>query len=174
MPRSEERFSLEPGEQALVSGPSMGSPLAALPDRAFENLLVVSATATPRKVESLIERRGGDPEKVGVVPVTESPSDYDGPLWTTDPVGPSDLTGISMRLSRALEYVTRDGWVVFDSLNVLLMYGREDAVYRLLDSVVPVVRDREARGAYFVVRRAVTDETYERFRSLFDTAVDAE
>jgi hypothetical protein len=175
VPRSEpERFSLEPGEQALVSGPSMGSPLAALPDRAFENLLVVSATTSPRKIESLVERRGRDPTKVGVVPVTGSPSEYDGPLWTTDPVGPSDLTGISMRLSRALEYVTHGGWVVFDSLNVLLMYGREDAVYRLLDSVVPVVRDRKARGAYFVVRRAVTDDTYERFRGLFDTAVDAE
>ncbi|WP_135805606.1 DUF7504 family protein [Halorussus marinus] len=175
MPRSDSgRFSLDPGEQALVASPSMEPPLATLPDGAFENLLVVSATASPRKIESLVERRGRDPSAVGVIPITGSPSEYDGRLWTTDPVGPSDLTGISMRLSRALEYVSRGGWVVFDSLNVLLMYGREDAVYRLLDSVVPIVRDRDACGAYFVVRQAITDETEARFRGLFDAAVDAE
>ncbi|USZ68367.1 hypothetical protein NGM10_01180 [Halorussus salilacus] len=167
-------FSLSPGEQALVSVPSMGSPLAHLPDEAFENLLVVSAKASPAKVESLVERRGGDPEKVGVIPVTGSQVEYDGPLWTADSVDPSDLTGISIRLSTALRYVMRGGWVVFDSLNVLLMYGREDRVYRLVDSVVSNVRAKDACGAYCVVREAVTDETYSRFRDRCDVAVSVE
>lgn len=167
-------FSLAPGEQALVSVPSMGSPLSVLPDEAFENLLVVSATASPGKVETLVERRGGDPSKVGVVPVTGSQFDYDGPLWTTDPVDPSDLTGISIRLSKALEHVMRGGWVVFDNVNVLLMYGREEQVYRLLASVIEIVRDAEACGAYCLVRDAVTDDTYSQFRDLCDTAVSAD
>ncbi|MFC4551852.1 MULTISPECIES: DUF7504 family protein [Halorussus] len=176
MPETTEStaVSLDPGEQALVTVPSMHPPLSSLPDSAFENLLVVSATASPSKVESAVERRGGDPAKVGVVPVTGSPSEYDGPLWTTDPVDPSDLTGISIRLSKALRYVTADGWVLFDSLNVLLMYAREDQVYRLLDSVVSNVRSREARGAYCIVREAVTEETYSRFREPFDAAITVE
>ena len=167
-------FGLSPGEQALVSVPSMGSPLSVLPDEAFENLLVLSATAAPEKVESLVERRGGDPGKVGVVPVTGSPGAYDGPLWTTDPVDPSDLTGISIRLSTAMEYVGRGGWVVVDNVNVLLMYGREEQVFRLFNSVVSNVREREACGAYCTVREAVTDETYARLRDCCDRAVTVE
>jgi hypothetical protein len=158
----------------LVSVPSMGSPLSLLPDEAFENLLVVSATADPDKVESLVERRGGDPQKVGVIPVTGSPIEYDGPLWTTDRVDPSDLTGVSIRLSKALSYVMTGGWVVFDSLNVFLMYGREEQVRRLIGSITDAVRSREARGAYCIVRDAVTDETYSRFEELCDEAVTIE
>lgn len=167
-------FSLEPGEQALVSVPSMGSPLSSLPDDAFDNLLVVSASASPRKVESVVSRRGGNPSAVGVIPVTGSPSEYDGPLWTTDPVDPSDLTGISIRLSTAMEYVMSGGWVVFDNVNILLMYGREEQVYRLLDSVAGSVRDRNARGAYCTVREAITDETFERLSGLFDVTTTIE
>lgn len=167
-------LSLDPGEQALVSVPSMGTPLTYLPDDAFDNLLVVSATASPSKVEAVVERRGGDPSAVGVIPVTGSPGEYDGPLWTTDPVDPSDLTGISMRLSTALNYVLSGGWVVFDNVNVLLMYGREEQVYRLLDSVSDGVRERDARGAFCTVREAVTDETYDRLAGLFDRTASVE
>ncbi|UPV73696.1 hypothetical protein M0R89_14255 [Halorussus limi] len=176
MPETTEgpRFSLDPGQQALVSVPSMGSPLTTLPDEAFDNLLVVSATAAPGKVESLVERRGGDPQKVGVIPITGSPSEYDGPLWTTDPVDPSDLTGISIRVSKAMEYVMQGGWVVVDNVNVLLMYGREEKVYRLLDSVVSSARERQACGAYCTVREAITDETYARLRDLCTLTVTVE
>ena len=168
------KLALEPGEQALVSVPSMGSPLVQLPDEAFDNLLVASATTSCAKVESLVERRGGDPQKVGVVPITGSPSEYDGPLWTTDPVDPSDLTGISIRLSKALEYVMSGGWVVFDNVNVLLMYAREEQVYRLLDSVASNVRRREARGVYCTVRGAITDETYSRLANLYGVELSVE
>lgn len=167
-------LSLDPGEQALVSVPSMGSPLAALPTDAFENLLVVSATASPEKVESVVERRGGNPETVGVVPVTGSPGAYDGPMWTADPVDPSDLTGISIRISTAMEYVSPGGWVVFDNVNVLLMYGRAEQVYRFLDSVAASTRDRDARGAYSTVREAITDETYASLADLFDATTSIE
>lgn len=176
MPETTDRnaLALEPGEQALVSVPSMHALLSPLPDDAFDNLLVVSATASPAKIESAVRERGGDPAAVGVVPITGSPGEYDGPLWTTDPVDPSDLTGVSIRLSNALEYVHAGGWVVFDTVNVLLMYAHEDRVFRLLDSVVSNVRAKEARGVYYMVRDAVTDETYERFSGLADTAISLE
>ena len=167
-------FTLSPGEQALVSVPSMGSPLSVLPDEAFENLLVVSATAAPEKVEALVRRRDGDPQKVGVVPVTGSPTEYDGPLWTTDSVDPSDLTGISIRVSEAMQYVMRGGWVVIDNVNVLLMYGREEQVFRLFESVVSGARAKEACGAYCTVREAVTDQTYSRLQGFCDRTVSIE
>jgi hypothetical protein len=167
-------FALPAGEQALVSVPSMGSPLSALPDEAFENLLVLSATASPEKVESLVERRNGDPQKVGVVPVTGSQTEYDGPLWTIDSVDPSDLTGLSIRASKAMEYVMRGGWVVIDNVNVLLMYGREEQVFRLFESVASSARAKEACGVYCTVREAVTDETYSRFRNFCDRTVSVE
>jgi hypothetical protein len=167
-------FALSPGEQALVSVPSMGSPLSVLPDEAFENLLVVSATAAPDKVEAIVRRRGGDPQKVGVIPVTGSQVEYDGPLWTTDAVDPSDLTGISIRFSKAMEYVMRGGWVVVDNVNILLMYGREEQVFRLFESVVSSARAKEAAGAYCTVRDAVTDQTYSRFRNSCDRTVSFE
>jgi hypothetical protein len=167
-------FALSPGEQALVSVPSMGSPLSVLPDEAFENLLVVSATAAPEKVESLVKRRSGDPQKVGVIPVTGSTTEYHGPLWTTDSVEPNDLTGISIRLSKAMEHIMRGGWVVIDNVNVLLMYGHEEQVFRLFESVVSSIKAKEACGAYCTVREAVTDETYSRFRSFCDRTVSVE
>jgi len=167
-------FSLSPGEQALVSVPSMGSPLSALPDEAFENLLVLSATASPEKIESLVDQRNGDPQKVGVIPVTGSPTEYDGPLWTTDSVDPSDLTGLSIRFSKAMEYVMRGGWVVIDNVNVLLMYGREEQVFGLFESVVSSARAKETCGAYCTVREAVTDETYSRFQDFCARTVSVE
>ena len=167
-------FPLDPGEQALVSVPSMGSPLSFLPDEAFENLLIVSATGSPTKMESLVERRGGDPRKVGVIPVTGSPTDYEGPLWTTDPVDPSDLTGLSIRFSKAMEYIERGGWVVFDNVNIFLMYGRQQQVFRLFDSVVSNVRAAEARGIYCTVRDAITDETYAQFADYCDESIAVE
>ena len=178
MPGTTERaprtLALEPGEQALVSVPSMHAMLSPLPDGAFDNLLVVSATASPAKIESAVERRGGDPSKVGVVPITGSPSEYEGPLWTTDPVDPSDLTGVSIRLSNAFRYVLSGGWVVFDTVNVLLMYAQEEQVFRLMDSVVSNVRSKEAQGVYYMIRNAVTDETYARFRGLTESAISLE
>lgn len=167
-------LALDPGEQALVSVPSMHAVLSSLPDDALDNLLVVSATTSPAKIESAVERRDGDPSKVGVVPITGSPTEYDGALWTTKPVDPSDLTGVSIRLSNALRHVLSGGWVVFDTLNVLLMYADEDKVFRLMDSVVSNVRAEEARGVYYMVQDAVTDETYARFRGLADTVVSLE
>lgn len=158
--------SVAPGTQALVDT-ARGIPLDELPGDAYENLLVVSTTQTPQKVEAAIERGGGDPADVGVVPVAGSQSDYDGPLWTTDRVDPSDLTGLSMRFSDAARYLQPGrGWVVVDNLTVLLMYAPERRVYRFLSAMTSTLRDRDVRGYYGVVRTAMNDETYEQLRGL--------
>ena len=174
MPATTERIQVAAGEQVLLSVPSMESTLSMLPDEAFENLLVVSTRASPAQIESVVEGRGGDPEKVGVVPVTGSSHGYDGPVWTTDAANPSDLTGISIRLSEAMKYVGADGWIVFDNVNVLLMYTREEQVFRLLVSIARNARDVGARGVYCIVREAITDETFAQFQTLCDRSLTGE
>lgn len=166
-----ERIAVEPGEQVLLLTPSTGSPLRALPAAAFENLLVVSIRS-PKRVERVVRECSGDPRTVGVVPVSGSESSYDGPLWTTDRVSPSDLTGISMRFSAGLEHVREDGWVVVDNLSTMLMYAPEERLHRFVDHLVKATRGSNARGVYAAVAEAVTPETRERFEEPCDRSID--
>lgn len=166
---TDELTRLSPGEVAI--GPlSTGSfRIDQLPDAAFENLLVVSLGTSPTRVEEAVREAGHEPRKVGVVPVSGTELSYDGPMWTSDRVGPNDLTGISIRVGQGLEYVKPgEGWVVFDSLTVLLMYNETDRVYRLLNSLASNVRERNAHGVFTIVRDATSDDTYAKFRNLFD------
>ncbi|WP_435358415.1 DUF7504 family protein [Haloarchaeobius sp. DFWS5] len=166
-------LQMESGTQALVLMPSLHSPLEVVPDVAFENLLVLSTTRPPSKVERLVRDRGGDPNKVGVVPVSGSPVEYDGPMWTADVVHPNDLSGIHAQFTRGMDYVKPgQGWVVFDNVNVLLMYAESSGVFRFVESVATATRDRRAHGAFALVRDAVADSTYERFERTFDTKLD--
>ncbi|WP_323676324.1 hypothetical protein [Halorubellus sp. PRR65] len=170
---SDDDLDVPSGTQALVLTPSLRSPLSAVPPAAFENTLVVSNTRPPRKVEQLVRDRGGDPNAVGLVPVSGSPVDYDGPLWTTSVVHPNDLSGIYERFDRGMNHVKPgEGWVVFDNVNVLLMYAERSGVENLLESVASNVRRRNAAGAYALVRDAVTDETYADIASVFDVERD--
>lgn len=166
-------LSLDAGVQALVRMPSMRSPLAVLPDRAFENLLVISATRPPGAVERRVRQRGGDPERVGVVPVSGSPVDYDGPMWTSDAVTPANLSGISDRVGEATRYVKPGvGWIVFDNVNVPLMYADRSGVQGLVRSVASQARGRDARGVFSVVPGALARGTYRSLEELFDLTLD--
>jgi hypothetical protein len=140
-----------------------------LPEAAFENLLVVSLGTGPRRIEEAVREAGHEPKKVGVVPVSGTELSYDGPMWTSDRVGPNDLTGISIRVGQGLEYVKPgEGWVVLDSLTVLLMYNETDRVYRLVNSIASNVRNRNAHRVFTIVRDATSDDSYGQFRNLFD------
>lgn len=161
------------GSQTLVRTPTDGDPLAALPERAYDNLLVVSARDHPKRLETRLERAGHDPADVGVVPVVPAADNYDGALWTTDPVDPSDLTGIAMRFSDAIEHVeSRTGWVAVDALGVLLMYADTDRVCRFFQTLTNRVRAREVNGVYGANPDAIDDETYEQLRAMCDAEYD--
>jgi len=169
---SAERFG-PPGTQTLVRTPANASPLSALPERAYDNLLVVAARDHPRKVAHRLERGGRDPADVGVVPVTPTADEYDGDLWTTDPVQPADLTGIGMRFSDAVRHLEPGrGWVLVDALGVLLMYADDSRVSRFFQTLTNRVRARDLRGVYGVSADAVPTEAYERLRSLCDGECD--
>lgn len=164
---------VEAGEQVLVTLDEGKFDYGRLPEAALSNLFVVSVGRSPQQIEREVRRHGGDPGKVGVVPVTGSATSYDGPLWTSNRVGPNDLTGISIEFSRGFNYVTPGtGWVLVDSVNILLMYAGVNRVFRLLDSITSACRQRDARGVYVLNRDAVTAETMNAIRGLFDRVLE--
>lgn len=173
-PRTEKQIAtVEPGEQVLVTVEGGKFGYDALPDDAFQNLFVVSVGREPRKVQQAIEAQGADPKRVGVVPVTGSEVAYDGPLWLAERVGPMDLTGISIEFSRGFSHLTPgSGWMLFDSVSILLMYAGTERVFRLLDSIASACRGRDVRGIYAVDRNALTSETLNTLRGLVDRTID--
>lgn len=167
-----DRLDVDRGEQTLVSIDTMSSVVRELPPSAFENLLVASP-ASPSKVERAIDAAGGDPGRCGHIPITGSPVSYDGELWTTKSVSPSDLTGISMRYSKAMRHVASGtGWFCFDNLQLLLMYAERDRVTAFISELTGRTRQREVTGVYGIARETVDDETYESLRGQFDGVVD--
>jgi hypothetical protein len=163
-----ERFGAA-GTQTLVRTAADADPLAVLPARAYDNLLVVSARDQPNRIEARLERDGRDPASVGVVPVTPAADEYEGDLWTTDPVPPDDLTGLGMRFSDAVQHVEPGvGWVLFDALGILPVYADDSRVCRFFQTLTSRVRAREVRGIYCVYPDAVADETYQQLLTMCD------
>lgn len=164
---------VEPGEQVLVALQGGKLDYGTLPAQAYENLLIVSVGRDPRRVQQAVEAQGANPSRVGVVPVTGSPVDYDGPLWLANRVGPMDLTGISIEFSRGFGHLTEGaGWMLFDSVSILLMYAGTERVFRLLDSIAAVCRGRDIRGVYTVDQNALTPETMNTLRGLIDRTIE--
>lgn len=165
-------LDVDPGEQVLVSLGGETFDYGRLPESAFENLLVLSVGRNPRQIERALRRLDVDPQSVGVVPVTGSSISYDGPLWTANRVSPMDLTGISIEFTRGFEHLHEGrGWVLVDSVSILLMYADVDRVYRLLDSMVTACRQQNVRGVFVVDADAVAPETMSRLEGLFDRTV---
>ncbi|NHX35069.1 MULTISPECIES: DUF7504 family protein [Halolamina] len=170
-PRDECPLDLQPGEAALATLSNRDSPIAHLPPEALENLLVVTV-ASPERVERAVREAGGDPNDVGIVPVSASPVQYEGPCWIAERVSPSDLTGISIQFSRGERYLAEGtGWVVVEGLGTMLMYVEEAKLYRLLSHFVTRARGRRLRHVTGLVDEVVSSETLARFRELHDRSV---
>ena len=174
MPENEslQRPTFDPGSVSLATIPGGASVLDDLPDSAFENLLVVAAGTSIRDVENAVESRGGDPRKVGVVPVSGTESNRDTPLWTARRVDPRDLTGISIEVSRGMEYVKPGtGWVVVDSASVLAMYAKPERLVRLLSSIASACREANARCIIAITESVLDDETIQKLAGIADQQV---
>lgn len=170
-----QTLTLHAGEQVLAVTGGSGTVLDSLPDEAFENLLVVSTSAHPTRLEQRVRTLGHDPERVGVVPVTGSSIEYDGPMWVAERASPADLTGISIRVSEAMRHVKPGrGWLCFDSVGTLYMYADPERVYRLVDSLVDAARTKDAHGVYCVARGTLSESEAESLRSLLDGEVQLE
>lgn len=164
--------SFDPGTQLLLSQDSMGSPLRDLPAAAYDPLIVVSSDA-PGEVAERVTTAEADLGSVGHVPISGSEVAYEGPMWTCDPLVPDDLTGLSMRLSRAFEALGgRGGWLLVKNLNVFLLYAAEDRVVRFLDHVTALASDHGITGVYALVEDAVEPSTYDRLCLSVDREID--
>jgi len=168
----EQQFRIDPGSQVLVSTDSLHPSVSLLPPRAYDHLLIVS-TKSPVRIERAVRGVGGDISNVGHIPLGSTPLEYDGPMWTGRRTGPSDLTGLSMQYSRALDALEPEhGWVLFDNFNTLLLYSDEDRVVRFLNYLTRQTSDAEVRGVYTVVRNAVDDDTYAALSNAVDSSLD--
>ncbi|MEE6209725.1 hypothetical protein U3A55_06115 [Salarchaeum sp. III] len=158
---------VEPGTQLLIPQSTQTADLAPLPSNAA-HLLVVTYRDTPNRLERRLHDRGIDPATVTVVPVASTDLDYTGPLTVTDRVSPSDLTGLGIRLTTALDTLDAGDWLYVRGLSAALMYVTPERLYRFLDFLTHTARARDLRGAYEFYRPALSDTIYARFRGLFD------
>ena len=160
------------GAQTLLTMPSMSTGLTELPEAGCENLLVVSPW-TPERVESALRDRGIPVGNCGMIPINGSPVRYDGPLWTTERVAPTDLTGLSMRYCEAMRHVEPgEGWVLIDNAQVLLMYADREQVGRLLRRLTVQARERDVTGVLAVDRSTVETRTLAALSDIVGTVVE--
>jgi hypothetical protein len=168
-----EGLSVGAGEATLAELGARDAAVSHLPASAYENLLVITVDSV-EAVEDAVRSRGGNPADVGVVPVSASPVNYDGPCWTAERVSPSDLTGISIQFSRGERYLREGaGWVVVGGLGTMLMYAEETKLYRLLSHLITRSRERDLRHVTGATT-SVSPETMARFRGLHDRSVSLE
>lgn len=172
---SEEGLAgLGPREQAVVSIDSTSDCLDVVPDRALDaDAVVVTTSCHPRNVEERAKCYDGDLERVRVIPVGDQSLQYDGPLTVAKRTGPTDLTGVGVRFTEFVRSLdSEDPWVVVDNLNVFVMYSDADRVCRFLDTVMEKSRKHGARGVYFAVQEAATDDTYRALTKPCDRELD--
>ena len=171
---TDEQCHLDAGTQLLVSTTTMQDSLSLLPAAAFQHLLIVSSNS-PAALEQTLVEGTINLSGIGVVPVSGSPVEYDGDLWTSKAVFPDDLTGLSMRVTSALDALDAldpgQGWVLFDTLNALFMYARRERVCRSFDHVTRAAAERDVRGVYTVAGDALDDEAYASLRRSVDRTV---
>lgn len=168
----DRKLRLDTGTQALVAHDSLHPSLSLLPPAAYQQLLIVSPRS-PARIERLVHEAGGDVSTVGHLPLAATDHGYDGPMWTSQSIDPSDLTGLSMQYNRALGALEDGhGWVLFDDFNTLLLYADTERVARFLDHITQRARDAGVRGAITVVRDAMDDQTYATLQRAVDTEID--
>lgn len=164
-------LSVKPGTQLLLLLSSMQSPVDYLPPEASRDVIVVSSKPSGAVADWLADA-DAQLDAVAHIPISGAETAYDGPMWTCDPLVPDDLTGLSMRLSRAFEALGPGGYLLVENLNVFLMYASEERVTRFIDHITGLAGDHDITGIYTLVGDAVPDETADRLRVSVDSEVD--
>ncbi|NHN46402.1 hypothetical protein G9464_02140 [Halostella sp. JP-L12] len=181
--------SLDDASSILFLTPSLGDAtndtcirLLDPTEPAATNVLFVTFTGSPRdRLEAWIDRAGGRPATAHVVTAGETAgrSDGDGPAPdSVERVGtPSDLTGISIRVSEVLsEWSDTDAnsVVCFDSITALLQYVDVETAYEFLHVLTGRLYAFGAKGHFHLDPGAHPDMTVARIQTLFDAMVEAD
>jgi len=145
------------------------------------NVLFVTFTGTPQdRLEAWIDRAGGRPASAHVVAAGETPGGGNGGPApdSVERVGtPSDLTGISIRVSEVLsEWSDADATsvVCFDSVTALLQYVDVETAYEFLHVLTGRLYAFGAKGHFHLDPGAHPDMTVARIQTLFDAMVEAD
>lgn len=144
------------------------------------NVLWVTFTGLPTgRLEEWTDRAGGRPATAHVIAAGETAgsSDGDGPAPDSiERVGtPSDLTGISIRVSEVLsEWHDGDAEsvVCFDSVTALLQYVDVETAYEFLHVLTGRLHAFGAVGHFHLDPGAHPDMTVARIQTLFDAMVE--
>ncbi|WP_135534962.1 DUF7504 family protein [Halostella pelagica] len=146
------------------------------------NVLWVSFTELPQdRLGIWIDRAGGRPSTAHVIAAGEpagSP-DSDGPRPDSmERVGtPSDLTGISIRVSEVLSEWNEAGSrsvVCFDSITALLQYVDVETAYEFLHVLTGRLHAFGATGHFHLDPGAHSDMTVARIQTLFDAMIESD
>lgn len=152
-------------------------------ESAETDLLAVTTDRSPDERLAALGREGaGPPARMAVVSVGEetrsaaASGSPDAPLGdarfqTTTVPEPGDLTGLGMRMSRALEAWQDDGRqsvVCVDSLTTLLRTADPQRVFRFLHMITNRVETADCVAHYHMDPDAHDDRTVAMIRSLFD------
>lgn len=177
--------SIDDASSVLVLAPTLGSDDGACvdllrpSDPTSRNVLFVSFAGTPQdRLAEWIARAGGRPAATRVVASGEAVEgfDADGPQPDgVDRIGtPSDLTGISIRVSEVLKaWAGSDARsvVCFDSITALLQYVDVETVYEFLHVLTGRLYAFDASGHFHLDPDAHSATTVAQIQTLFDAAV---
>ena len=181
--------SLDDASSILFLTPSLGDAtndtcirLLDPSDPATTNVLFVTFTGTPQdRLEAWIDRAGGRPASAHVITAGETPGGSNGGGPAPDSVErvgtPSDLTGISIRVSEMLsEWGDADAnsVVCFDSVTALLQYVDVETAYEFLHVLTGRLYAFGARGHFHLDPGAHPDMTVARIQTLFDAMVEVD
>ncbi|MEF8806669.1 DUF7504 family protein [Natronomonas sp.] len=186
--RDDSVLAVDPPANVLLRAPALSQSGTSVcprvgPDAATErNLLFVSLSGNPDDRLDSWRRHGGLPEKVAIVTAdaTRSAAATDGAsgmcrsggtvISTTTVSEPGDLTGIGIKMNKALSAWEDDDartHVCFDSLTTLLQYVDTRRAFQYLHVTTKRIESAGAIAHYHIDPNAHDDQTLATIESLF-------
>lgn len=160
------------GRSLLVSGPPMTGKGTFLEETARRtvggnrDVLHIAATRGYTRIRDVL------PE--GATVIDCSPTVAPDRPEVTDIGSPSDLTGVSMPLSRFLEEAAPRPVVTLDSVSSILMYAEKASLFRFLSVLTAQLRRADGIGLFLLEEGCHDEKTARTFQQLFDGRVDVE
>ncbi|WP_336133825.1 DUF7504 family protein [Natronomonas amylolytica] len=184
----EDSFSaVDPPANVLLRAPALSEGRTSVcpqfgADDAERNLLLVSLSGSPDSHLDAWRRHGGLPEKVAIITADEVRSaaatdggsamrQSDGTVISTTTVSePGDLTGIGIKMNKALSAWADDDahtHVCFDSLTTLMQYVDTKRAFQYLHVTTKRVESAGATAHYHIDPDAHDEQTLATIESLF-------